>query len=106
MKQSVLAVATFFFLTVGLHAQKQLPVKIDTAMGKLGFYKQNHWTLPLKNPIKLPEFNLQNPARENTNKIIARNQMPIHRSEINDPMPIFTPDPSSSYKLRIFGTDQ
>jgi len=102
MKKSIVLTAAFLFLTVGLYAQNQFSLKIDTAKtGLLGFNKQNRWPLTLNDPIEYPDFKFQGFAADNLDEATSEWNMPVYDGKSEHPMPVHIPDSTINYSMII-----
>lgn len=105
MKQSALTMIVFLFFTIGLHAQNQLSLKIDTLKtGLLGFNKQNRWPLNLKNSPKSefsPLIFQEQHAEKSHHGITSEWNMQVHEPESHHDMPVQVPDSTINYSIKI-----
>lgn len=106
MKSTILALATILSFVGLSSAQTQLPFKTDTtATAKLGFNKQNHWLLPLKDSVVIKGFDFCIPKNVDSNLATSFYNMPVIVPNGKQTMPVHTPDTTVNYKKRVFSID-
>ncbi|MEO9894633.1 hypothetical protein [Aurantibacter sp.] len=106
MKKSIIT-AFVFFTSLGIHAQNQFSLAIDTTKtGSLGFNKKakklsltskkssdlKYRTLVVQELIKFNNATANNASKWN---------MPVYESKSNHKMPVHKPDSTLSYSLKI-----
>lgn len=105
MKSTILALVTILVSSM-TSAQSQLPFKADSTVApKLGFNKQNYWSLPLKDSIVIKGFDYCIPKNGEQNLATTSYNMPVVVPKGNHSMPIYAPDTTVSYKKRVFNID-